>query len=177
MERILLFGHENLPISHPILPDFPPGKPFYDKLVDFMTSDVCVAMELIGKNAVATWRTMMGPTDTQTAQEQAPQSIRALYGTDQTRNACHGSDSSQSAARELALFFGKTGKSGQIPTTAIFNNCSLCLVKPHVVMSSLGDVIDRILAEGFEVSALKMWSLPKNIVEEFLEVYRGILPE
>jgi len=41
----------------------------------------------------------------------------------------------------------------------------------------LGQVIDRILGEGFEISALKMWSLPKSIVEEFLEVYRGILPE
>ena len=84
-----------------------------------MTSDVCVAMELIGKNAVSRWRQLMGPTNTQKAQAEAPESIRAKFGTDGTKNACHGSDSSQSAARELALFFGPTPH----PTTAIFNNC------------------------------------------------------
>lgn len=41
----------------------------------------------------------------------------------------------------------------------------------------MGEIVDRILAEGFEISAMKMWSLSKNVVEEFMEVYRGILPE
>jgi len=148
------------------------GKPFYDNLISFMTSDVCVAMELIGKNAVSTWRSLMGPTNTQKAQEDAPNSIRARFGTDGTRNAVHGSDSSMSAARELELFFGKR----KIPTTAIFNNCTLCVIKPHCI-GKMGEIVDRILGEGFEISAMKLWNLPKNMVEEFLEVYRGILPE
>lgn len=94
-----------------------------------MTSDVSVAMELIGKDAVSRWRTLMGPTNTQKAQEEAPESIRAQFGTDGTRNAVHGSDSSESAAKELELFFGS-----KIPTTAIFNNCTLAIIKPHVIM-------------------------------------------
>jgi len=147
------------------------GKEFYPRLVEFMTSDVCVAMELIGKNAVSTWRELMGPTNTQKAQETAPNSIRALFGTDGTRNATHGSDSSASAARELDLFFGVGHK-----TTALFNNCTLAIVKPHA-FNSMGPIVDKILSEGFEVSAMRLLNLPKNIVEEFLEVYRGILPE
>lgn len=149
------------------------GKPFYEQLISFMTSDVCVAMELIGKNAVSSWRELMGPTNTQKAQEEAPRSLRAQFGTDGTRNAVHGSDSSLSASRELDLFFGKR----KIPTTAIFNNCTLCIVKPHCIAKQMGGIVDTILAEGFEISAMKLWNLPKNIVEEFLEVYRGILPE
>jgi len=149
------------------------GRDFYDGLVDFMTSDVCVAMELVGKSAVSLWRELMGPTNTQKAKEEAPESLRARFGTDETRNAVHGSDSSQSAARELELFFG----SKRIPTTAIFNNCTLAVLKPHVVMQHMGDIVDRILERGFEISAMKMFSLQKNMVEEFCEVYKGILPE
>merc|ERR1712194_537671 len=135
--------------------------------------DVCVAMELVGKSAVSLWRELMGPTNTQKAKEEAPESLRARFGTDETRNAVHGSDSSQSAARELELFFG----SKRIPTTAIFNNCTLAVLKPHVVMQHMGDIVDRILERGFEISAMKMFSLQKNMVEEFCEVYKGILPE
>lgn len=116
------------------------GKPFYDKLVAFMTSDVCVAMEIIGKNAVSRWRSMMGPTNTETAKAEAPNSMRALFGTDGTRNACHGSDSSASAARELELFFGTKHR-----TTALLNNCTLGIVRPHA-MNSMGEIVDRILA-------------------------------
>merc|ERR1712061_272079 len=77
-----------------------------------------------------------------------------------------------SAEREINLFFGR-----KHPTTALFNNCTLCIVRPHVMTSKSGEILDRILSEGYEISALKTFSLQKNIVEEFLEVYRGILPE
>ena len=107
-----------------------------------------------------------------TAKEEAPHSLRALFGTDGTQNAVHGSDSSLSAERELELFFGR-----KHPTTAIFNNCTLGLIKPHVVMKNMGSILDTILSEGFEISAMKLYTLPKGVVEEFYEVYRGILPE
>jgi len=53
-------------------------------------------MELVGENAVAKWREVLGPTDATKAKAQAPGSLRALFGTDGTRNACHGSDSEAS---------------------------------------------------------------------------------
>jgi hypothetical protein len=41
----------------------------------------------------------------------------------------------------------------------------------------MGAIVDRVLSEGFEISAMKIFDVPKNILEEFLDVYKGILPE
>lgn len=82
------------------------GKAFFGNLTEFMTSDVCIGMELIADNAIAKWRQFIGPTNTQKAKQEAPNSLRALFGTDGTKNACHGSDSAESAAREIDFWFG-----------------------------------------------------------------------
>lgn len=71
-----------------------------------MTSDVCVGMELINTGAIGAWRNLIGPTNTEKARQEAPNSLRAMFGTDGTKNACHGSDSVDSAQRELDFFFG-----------------------------------------------------------------------
>lgn len=76
------------------------GKSFYENLVNFMSSDFIVGMELVGDNAIKRWRDLLGPTNTFVAREQVPNSIRGLFGTDGTRNACHGSDSRKARGRE-----------------------------------------------------------------------------
>jgi len=53
-------------------------------------------MELVANNAITKWRTFIGPTNSLKAKQEAPGSLRALYGEDGTKNACHGSDSLQS---------------------------------------------------------------------------------
>jgi nucleoside-diphosphate kinase len=78
------------------------GKPFFQGLVDFITSGPVVAMVLEGKDCIAMVRGMMGATDPLKA---VPATIRGRYGIDIGRNVVHGSDSSASAAREIALFF------------------------------------------------------------------------
>ncbi len=78
------------------------GKPFFGPLVDFITSGPVVAMVLEGKDVVSTVRDMMGATDPLKA---APGTIRGTFGMDVGRNVVHGSDSNESAAREIALFF------------------------------------------------------------------------
>ena len=78
------------------------GKEFYQPLCDFMTSGPCTVMILEKADAIAQWRALLGATDSSKAQ---PGTIRAKYGTDGRRNACHGSDSPASAAREIAIFF------------------------------------------------------------------------
>ena len=66
----------------------------------------------------------------------------------------------------------------QGPTSAYFTNCTCAIIKPHVVAAGLaGEVIDTILEEGFEISAMQMFCLDRPTSEEFLEVYRGVLPE
>ena len=78
------------------------GKPFFDRLIDFMTSGPVCAMVLEGEGAVERCRKIMGATNPQEAEAG---SLRALYGEDMTRNAVHGSDSPTSAAREIGFYF------------------------------------------------------------------------
>lgn len=60
---------------------------------------------LAGDNAIAKWRNLMGPTKVFKTIFTHPESIRGRFGLTDTRNACHGSDSTESAKREIALFF------------------------------------------------------------------------
>ncbi|HJW59790.1 MAG TPA: nucleoside-diphosphate kinase [Actinomycetota bacterium] len=78
------------------------GKPFFGDLVSFITSGPLVALCVEGPDAVAAVRTLMGPTNPITA---PPGSIRGDYGLEIEKNLVHGSDSNESAGRELALFF------------------------------------------------------------------------
>ena len=151
------------------------GKPFYQGLVDFMTSDVSVAMELVRENAISHWRNLIGPTNPQEAKASAPSSIRGLYATENPRNAVHGSDSVVSAKREIDLIFGA---GSHHKTTALLNNCSGAIIKPHAVKSGqAGAIIDQILEEGFEISAMEIFNLDLPTAEEYFEVYKGVLPE
>jgi len=78
------------------------GKPFFESLAAFITSGPVVAMVWEGRNAVAVARDMMGVTD---SAEAAPGTIRGDFSLSKEENVVHGSDSDDSAAREIALFF------------------------------------------------------------------------
>jgi nucleoside-diphosphate kinase len=78
-------------------------KPFYGELVDFITGGPVVLAKVEGDNAIALWRELMGPTDPADA---PAGTIRGDLATEITENLVHGSDSPESAARELKLFFG-----------------------------------------------------------------------
>jgi len=78
------------------------GKPFYPGLVEFITSAPVVAMVLEGPAAVATVRTMMGTTN---PLDSAPGTIRGDYALELGENVVHGSDSVDSAEREIAIYF------------------------------------------------------------------------
>lgn len=77
-------------------------RPFFGELVDFITSGPVVAIALEGENAISGWRAMMGATNPANA---APGTIRADFATTTGENVTHGSDSPESAERELGLFF------------------------------------------------------------------------
>ena len=82
------------------------GKPFYEGLLRFMTSSPVVVLALEGNGAIDVCRKMMGATFGFKAE---PGTIRGDYGVSSSFNLIHGSDSPESAARELDLFF-KTGE-------------------------------------------------------------------
>lgn len=78
------------------------GKKFYDSLISYITSGPVLAMVWEGENAVTVCRTLMGKTN---PQESAPGTIRGDYGMVTGVNLIHGSDSPESAAREISIFF------------------------------------------------------------------------
>lgn len=78
------------------------GKPFYEGLVKYMTSSPVVALALEGNNAVAVCRKMMGKTFGYDAE---PGTIRGDFAISKSFNLIHGSDSPESATREIGLFF------------------------------------------------------------------------
>lgn len=79
-------------------------QPFFEQLITFITSGPVLAVELEGPNAVAITREVMGDKDPSIAGEGT---IRHTFGESITCNAVHGSDSHESAVRELSFFFGQ----------------------------------------------------------------------
>jgi nucleoside-diphosphate kinase len=78
-------------------------KPFFGELVEFITSGPVVAARIEGEGAISALRMLMGPTN---PIEAPPGTLRGDYCTIITENLVHGSDSAESAERELKLFFG-----------------------------------------------------------------------
>lgn len=150
------------------------GKPFFEKLMAFVTSGPVLSLELMGVDSVRKWRELLGPTNTQKAREEAPESLRAVFGTDATRNACHGADSNESAEREIDFFFGPSSPK-VIP---VLDNCTLCIIKPHAVATGMaGQIMTAISEAGFQINALQMFRLEKSDAEEFYEIYKGVVNE
>ncbi|KAJ1945370.1 nucleoside diphosphate kinase Ndk1 [Linderina macrospora] len=83
-------------------------KPFFPKLLAYMQSGPVAAFVIQGKGAVKIGRVMLGATN---PQDSAPGTIRADFALDIGKNVCHGSDSVESAEREVALWFGDNIKS------------------------------------------------------------------
>ena len=82
------------------------AKPFFDELIEFITRGPLVAMVLEGPDAVAAARQMIGATNPVEAE---PGSIRGDFATEVTFNLVHGSDSDNTAAHEISLFFPELG--------------------------------------------------------------------
>jgi nucleoside-diphosphate kinase len=78
------------------------GRPFFDELCEFMTSGPIIVQVLEGKDAIATYRKLMGATNPDEAKRGT---IRKRFAESKGRNSVHGSDSAASAAREIALNF------------------------------------------------------------------------
>ncbi|XP_071957936.1 nucleoside diphosphate kinase homolog 5-like [Antedon mediterranea] len=127
------------------------GKMFFPSLVAYMSSGPIVAMVLARENAVEYWRELIGPPNCFRARETHPDSIRALYGTDDQRNAVHGSDH-DGAEREIRFMFPEsivepipTGQAAKdylaklVNPTLLKGLTSLCKQKPEEPITWLAD--------------------------------------
>ncbi|XP_061894532.1 nucleoside diphosphate kinase 7 [Entelurus aequoreus] len=153
------------------------SKPFFNSLVHQVSSAPVVALELMGDDAVSIWRKLLGPSDVAAARKEAAHSVRGLFGTDDGRDVAHGSDSLAAAARELEFFFPTAICHGP-PNTALYSDCTCCVIKPHAVSEGLtGKILNSIAAAGFHISALEMFNVDRANAEEFYEVYKGVVLE
>ncbi|KAL9254792.1 putative nucleoside diphosphate kinase 5 [Drosera capensis] len=94
------------------------SKSFFASLVKYMTSGPVLILVLEKENAVADWRALIGPTDANKAKLTHPKCIRAMCGVDAEKNCVHGSDSIQSAIREIKFFF-------TIPSVLMLLSCQI----------------------------------------------------
>jgi len=123
-----------------------------------VTSGPSIALALRKGDAISSWRKLIGPTNTAVAIRDAPESLRAKYGTDNTQNAFHGSDSVQSANRELELLFPKNTFSNHIPVKRLMisgapasgkgTQCEMIKAKYNVVHISTGDLLRAAIDAG-----------------------------
>merc|ERR1712242_395390 len=145
------------------------GKGFFGELVEFMVSGPIYALKLGASNAILKWRSLMGPTNFETAKQEAPQSIRALYASSMTKNASHGSDSVESAKRELEFYFPTKQNSPR--STKEF---TLAMIKPDAVSAGKAtEIVNRIKYEGFVVVEQEEMKLDKDRAEAFYAEHKG----
>ncbi|KAJ4462803.1 putative Nucleoside diphosphate kinase 7 [Paratrimastix pyriformis] len=148
-------------------------QPTFSELLDSMAEDFAVALELVGPNAVRALQDLAGPANPEEARARAPTSLRARYGRDGAQNAVHVSATADAAEREIRFFLGSP-----FPATATCRDCTLCCVLPHAhAAGHTGAILNTILEEGFEVSAIELTQLDRANASEFLEVYRTVVPE
>nr|XP_019966483.1 PREDICTED: nucleoside diphosphate kinase homolog 5-like [Paralichthys olivaceus] len=81
------------------------GKYFFPNLTAFMSSGPIIALTLARSNAIAHWKSLMGPVNSTKARETHPECLRAKYGTTDLKNALHGSESFDAAEREIKFMF------------------------------------------------------------------------
>ncbi|ORY45929.1 nucleoside diphosphate kinase [Rhizoclosmatium globosum] len=93
----------------------------------------------VSARCIKAWRNLMGPTSSKKAREEAPNSIRALFGTDILHNACHGSDSPSSAAHEIGFFFGS-----EVSSKPVIQR-TMALIKPDAYPTHKNDIVARII--------------------------------
>lgn len=148
------------------------GKTFFPQLQEMIMEGPAVVVELLGPDAVMTWRQIIGATDPAKAE---PDTLRKQYGVDVTHNAFHGSASTADAARELEIIF-------RIPPVANVSsaNKTVIIVQPkfkaHLsdIIVALGQFL-RDHSDSLAITGLTSCTPTADDVGELLASYKGII--
>ncbi|XP_065844765.1 thioredoxin domain-containing protein 6-like [Oscarella lobularis] len=151
------------------------GSDSFEQLLEFMSSGPCHVLILTkgetGENAIPELRSLIGPTDSESARQEAPDTLRAMYGKDNIENAVHACDSSESAARELAFFFPNFRApwvAGREPVV----QKTFALIRPDAARDHRGEIISKIKEAGFVIALEKEMQLTPEMVEEFYSQHK-----
>lgn len=143
------------------------GKDYFPAFADFVSSGPVVGMRLGRLDAVAHWRTVMGPRDPEEAKRVAPTSLRARFATDGRVNTVHGADSEQAKTRELDFFFGSGTLMTRLPP--VYPNTILELAPKHIQDGLLGKIVRDIRSAGCRINAMQMFT-----IEELMDLHRKL---
>ncbi|XP_030832257.1 thioredoxin domain-containing protein 3 homolog isoform X6 [Strongylocentrotus purpuratus] len=150
----------------------------FEELVTFMASGPSKILVLTrgntGEGVVSDIRNLLGPKDIEVAKEQAPESLRAQFGTDKKMNAMHGADSSETAARELAFLlpnFSIPLVPGTGPPPIVEK--TLALIRPSALKDHKDEMLQKIQEAGFEVCLQKMVQLTEEQAKDFYKEQEG----
>ncbi|KAL1502217.1 hypothetical protein ABEB36_007391 [Hypothenemus hampei] len=155
------------------------GDSFMPFILEHLVSGSIVALELVGDNAVQRWLEVLGPDDPLEARKVSPNSLRALYGKDdKVANGFYGSPDISNAMREANFFFPKDKSQNTPQSTAIYQNTTCCIIKPHAILEGkLGPILTAINDSPYKITAVQMFYLSNANADEFLEVYKGIVSD
>ncbi|XP_062504205.1 thioredoxin domain-containing protein 3 homolog isoform X2 [Corticium candelabrum] len=142
----------------------------FEELLDYMSSGPCHVLVLTkgvtGEDAVPELRSLVGPTDSEKAKEEAPDTLRAMYGTNHIQNAIHACDSGESAARELAFFFPDFGApwvAGREPKI----QKTFALLRPDAARDHKDEILAKVKEAGFTIALEKEIQLTDEQIAEF----------
>uniref|UniRef100_UPI00398E7C5E thioredoxin domain-containing protein 6 n=1 Tax=Pristiophorus japonicus TaxID=55135 RepID=UPI00398E7C5E len=172
-----IFSHEERKLTEEEARDFYQHKAaesHFEELVRFMSSGPCrvlIISKLEGSDdVVPLWKQFIGPTDIEVAKQEKPESLRALYGTENLFNAVHGSDDTDQASRELAFFFPNFGAASEAQNQARQGERvekTLALIRPDILKEKKDDILQKIAEAGFMIALQKEVSLTEQQVYGF----------
>lgn len=153
------------------------GDAFLPFTIEHIVSGYVVALEVVGNNAVERFNELLGPDNPIDARKTHPNSFRAIYGIDQAQNAIDASSSFEEAVAHACFFFPDGTEKRPPPATVRIENTTCCIIKPHAIAEGkLGSIITEISSK-FQITALQMYYLTNPNVDEFLEVYKGVVTD
>lgn len=154
------------------------GSEHFQKLVEFMCSGPCLTLIIskggTGDGVIPHFRDLIGPKDVNVAKEEAPTSIRALYGTSSVMNAIHACDTSESAARELAFFFPDfVSPAVKTKRRRSSSQRTLALIRPEALRQHKDSILAKINESGFSIAMAKELTLSREEAEDFYDEHKG----
>jgi nucleoside diphosphate kinase len=145
------------------------GRPFFETLVDFLSSAPVIALKLAKENAVTALRELLGPTNPHRAKDDAPKSIRAQFGTDNMINAMYGADSVESAQKHFEFIdtIAALPMENYAENNSFGPQRSFVIIKPGV---NPDDIVKRILWHRYAIIKRNETVLQR---EQALLIYNG----
>ena len=149
------------------------SSPVSPELIQSFCGGRSVALELMLPNGVELLSKLVGPDSFEEAKRTAPNSLRARFGSSDIKNAVYAPNNKEEAKQQLSALLSDGGN-----TTATFKHCTLGIIRPHAfIAGQSGKIIDEILGAGFSITDIQLFNLDRSNGEDFLEVYKGVVPE